>query len=125
MATQKHTGNNPLANMFDSIGSAFSGGVSSDQMSKAVTGSEGSGGALSSALSAGAASNFNPYVMAGTALLGLAKSKSENERIEKMGKARAQQEKAAGIQKKSDIQGKVASSIHTALGAAAQKNFRM
>lgn len=125
MAAQKHTGNNPLANMFDSIGGAFSGGVTSDQMSKGLTASEGSGGALSSAISAGAASGFNPYVMAGSALLGLAKSKSENKRIEKMGKARAESERAAGEQKKSDIQGEMAKSVHTALGAAAQKNFRL
>lgn len=119
MAAQKHTGNNPLANMFDSIGGAFSGGVTSDQMSQGLTASQDSGGGvLGSALAAGAASGFNPYVMAGSALLGLAKAKSEKEKQKAMGAARADSERAAGEQKKADIQGDMAKSVHTALGGS-------
>ncbi len=72
-------------------------------------------------LAAGMQSGFNPYVMAGAAILGVAKSRAEKKRQRKMGEARAMSERAEGEQKKSDIYGQMAQSIRGSLGGAQRK----
>ena len=72
-------------------------------------------------LAAGMQSGFNPYVMAGAAILGVAKSRAEKKRQRRMGEARADMERAEGEQKKSDIYGQMAKSIRGSLGGAQRK----
>ena len=72
-------------------------------------------------LAAGMGSGFNPYVMAGAAILGVAKARAEKKRQRKMGQARADMERAEGEQKKSDIYGQMAKSIRGSLGGAQRK----
>jgi len=79
------------------------------------------GKAMGDAVRAGMATKFNPYVMAGAAILGYAKSKAEQKRRKRMGEARAESERAKGEQKKSDIYGQMAKSIRGSLGGAQRK----
>jgi hypothetical protein len=79
------------------------------------------GKAMGDAVRAGMATKFNPYVMAGAAILGYAKSKAEQKRRKAMGEARAEVKRAEGEQKKSDIYGQMAKSIRGSLGGAQRK----
>lgn len=79
------------------------------------------GKGMGDAVRAGMLTKFNPYVMAGAAILGYAKAKAEKERQKAMGEARAQKEISKGEQKKSDIYGQMAQSIRGSLGGAQRK----
>ena len=79
------------------------------------------GKAMGDAVRAGMATKFNPYVMAGAAILGYAKSKAEEKRRMGMARARADVKRAEGEQKKSDIYGQMAKSIRGSLGGAQRK----
>lgn len=94
-----------------SLGSGLAQGIAEDV----------GGPAMGDAVKAGMASGFNPYVMAGAALMGAFKARKEKKKIRNMGQARALGEKAAGEQKKSDIYGQMAKSIRGSLGGANRK----
>lgn len=94
---------------------SFSKGASS------IGGQEQGTSAMSSMMSAGASSGFNPYVMAGAAIIGIAKAKKEREKTLAMGDARATAEKASGESKKADIYGQISSGIRQTLGSANRK----
>ena len=98
-----------------SAGAALGTGLAKGMADKAL--GEGTGDILA----AGMQSGFNPYVMAGAAILGVAKSRAEKKRQRKMGEARAMSERAEGEQKKSDIYGQMAQSIRGSLGGAQRK----
>ena len=103
-------------------------GFSKDSFIKGAESMGGGGGAndpMSDAMSAGAASGFNPYVMAGAAVLSMAKTKANNERIQKEGEARADSERAAGEQKKSDILGQISGNIRQSLAPATQRKINL
>lgn len=98
-----------------SAGKSLGAGLAKGMADKAL--GEGTGDILA----AGMQSGFNPYVMAGAAILGYAKSKAERKRQKAMGEARAEQARAEGEQKKSDIYGQMAASIRGSLGGAQRK----
>ncbi len=98
-----------------SAGKSLGAGLAKGMADKAL--GEGTGDILA----AGMQSGFNPYVMAGAAILGVAKSRAEKKRQRRMGEARADQERAEGEQKKSDIYGQMAQSIRGSLGGAQRK----
>lgn len=98
-----------------SAGKSLGAGLAKGMADKAL--GEGTGDILA----AGMQSGFNPYVMAGAAILGVAKSRAEKKRQRRMGEARADMERAEGEQKKSDIYGQMAKSIRGSLGGAQRK----
>lgn len=98
-----------------SAGTSLGAGLAKGMADKAL--GEGTGDILA----AGMQSGFNPYVMAGAAILGVGKARAEKKRQRKMGEARADQERAEGEQKKSDIYGQMAKSIRGSLGGAQRK----
>ena len=104
-------GTNNLKSAGAGIGKALTKGFADKALG------EGTGDLLVGAMESG----FNPYVMAGAAILGVAKSRAEKKRQRKMGAARAESERAMGEQKKSDIYGQMAKSIRGSLGGAQRK----
>ena len=105
-------GTNNLKSAGAGIGKALTKGFADKALG------EGTGDLLVSAMGEG---GFNPYVMAGAAILGVAKSRAEKKRQQKMGAARAESERAMGEQKKSDIYGQMAKSSRGSLGGAQRK----
>ena len=88
-------------------------------LSKGIAAGAGKDSILGKAAGAASAGGtFNPYAAAGAAIMGIAQQKAENKKIERMGEARATTKMAEGEKGKSDIQGKIASSIRQTLGSA-------
>lgn len=118
------TYNNPSALDKFTVGVSnyFSQDTTSEQLGQGFEAQQKSGGgAMSSAMAAGAATGFNPYVMAGAAIIGAVRSKQEKKRQKKMGEARAQQEISKGESKKSDIYGQMATAIRGTLGSSSRQ----